>query len=105
MNLESKKLLEKLQVIRTELNGMNTEPVSFKEVLELVKDFNLSWKHMSFQERKSLLWSLLSKVVVGEKDIKIELFFLPSIFSNFDTTRARIHACNKHKFRREAGCF
>ncbi len=73
----------------SESNIIGIEDVSFNSVYEILKDFSESWKNLGYSGKKNLLWSLLSKITVDVKTIKIDLFFLPSLFSKVSRFSSR----------------
>ncbi|MFC1593916.1 recombinase family protein [Candidatus Omnitrophota bacterium] len=75
--------------LESKLNDSGIDVISFNSVYETVKDFRASWKYMDALGRKDLLWSLTSKIVVKDKHINIDLFFLPSLFSNISSRTDR----------------
>ena len=82
LNEEFEKNQTRLYGIDSKLNDMGIEDMSFKSVYEALRDFKSSWDHLEYIGKKDLLWALVSKITVKEKEINVELFFLPSIFSN-----------------------
>ncbi len=81
LNSEYDKNQKSLYEVESRINDIGIEDVSFNSVYEILKDFRESWKNLGYSGKKNLLWSLISKITVNDKKIKIDLFFLPSLFS------------------------
>jgi site-specific DNA recombinase len=81
LNLESDNNQKRLYGIESKINDIGIDNVSFNHVYETIKNFKKSWKHLSYLGKKDLLWSMISKVIVKDKEIKIDLFFLPNLNS------------------------
>ena len=81
LNLELDKNRSKLYEIESKINDIGIEDISFNSVYESIGNFKNNWKHLDYTGKKDLLWSIISKVVVKGEKIKIDLFFLPSLFS------------------------
>lgn len=69
--------------IEAKLNDNNVDTISFNSIYETTKNFRENWQYFDPLSKKDLLWSLISKVIVNDGEVKVELFFLPHIFSNF----------------------
>lgn len=68
--------------IDVELNDKNVESISFELVYEKIRDFKQAWHTLPYTARKDLLYTLISKIIVKDGQININLFFLPSLFSS-----------------------
>ncbi len=85
LNSEYDKNQKSLYEVESRINDIGIEDVSFNSVYEILKNFRESWKNLGYSGKKNLLWSLISKITVNDKKIKIDLFFLPSLFSNISS--------------------
>lgn len=83
LNSEFEKNQKSLFEIESKINDIGIENISFNCVYETVKNFKSNWPNFDFLSKKELLWSIISKVVVENKKIQLDLFFLPTLFSNF----------------------
>jgi hypothetical protein len=74
---------ERLLDIEMKLSESMAHSITFDAVYEIVKKFKSYWKSFDYLSRKDLLWAIISKISVQNRDIKLELFFLPELFSDF----------------------
>ncbi len=82
LETEFEKNQNRLYQIETKLNDLGIDQVSFETVYESLNDFKKSFKKLSYVGKKELLWQIVSKIVVKDSQIDIDLFFLPSLFSS-----------------------
>ena len=71
--------------IDVELNDKQIENISFNAVYETVKNFKGNWATFDELSKKDILYTLISKIVIKGTDINIDLFFLPSLYSNLES--------------------
>ncbi len=87
LNAELESNQKKVYEIESKLNDGNIEAINFNSIYEIVSNFKENWKYFDTISKKDLLWSLISKIVVDNGKIDLELFFLPGLFSGTDNAR------------------
>ena len=87
-----KKNTGRIQAIDDQLSDLGIQEVSFDTVYSNLNDFPRRWKHLDFQGRKALLWSLLKSVKYTDPDtdVDVEIFlFKKKLSANSTVTCMR----------------
>jgi len=77
-DIRKKQLEAEMPRLQAEIDLLKIDGLSSEYIASEAKDLNACWPSMSYQERRSMIESLVKKITIGKDEIDISLCYLPS---------------------------